>query len=221
MDWLEKIPNWIRIPLKILLPALCLFSGFLLIASDSVVDKLYLKTFREQNGFAFGLIFTITLSLIIVYILFFALKPLYKKFRRYLAMRNYTNQIIGFQSAEAIIIYGLYNEPSHAYSFPMEDPTINLLSKKGFVFTYNQPADTNSYFSTFGVIWVLQPFAIEILDKLFTSNAKEIKRLERKIIKCSNPEKKKILESDLEECKNYISTFKNINLDKYYRGDEE
>ena len=79
MEWLDKIPKWIQIPLKILLPALCIFSGFLLLISDNLAEKLYLKEFRQQSGFAFGLIFTITLTLILVYIIFFASKPAIEK----------------------------------------------------------------------------------------------------------------------------------------------
>ena len=81
MEWLDKIIGWLKIPLKILLPGLCIFSGFIMFASDNLIDKLYLKEFRQQTGFAFGLIFVITLSLMLVYIIVFASKPYINKLK--------------------------------------------------------------------------------------------------------------------------------------------
>ena len=52
MDWLDKIPKWIQIPLKVLLPALCIFSGFIMFASDGLIDKLYLHLIRDYQLFA-------------------------------------------------------------------------------------------------------------------------------------------------------------------------
>lgn len=55
MDWLSKIPNWVKIPIKILLPALAIFSGFIVLASDNVLEYLNLLKFEQRYGFAFAL----------------------------------------------------------------------------------------------------------------------------------------------------------------------
>lgn len=48
MDWLAKIPNWIKIPVKILLPALAIFSGFIVLASDNVLQYLNLLELKKR-----------------------------------------------------------------------------------------------------------------------------------------------------------------------------
>ena len=53
MEWLNKIPNWIRIPIKILLPALTIFSGILLFSGDNVIEALYMSDFKEKKWFFF------------------------------------------------------------------------------------------------------------------------------------------------------------------------
>ena len=71
MEWLNKIPNWIRIPIKVLLPALTIFSGIMLFSGDNVIEALYMSDFKEKNGSSLGLIFIITLSLEIVYAFYY------------------------------------------------------------------------------------------------------------------------------------------------------
>ena len=68
MEWLSKIPIWIKIPIKVLLPALAIFSGFIVLASDGVLEYLNLLEFEQQNGFAFAIVFLVCVSLIICYI---------------------------------------------------------------------------------------------------------------------------------------------------------
>ncbi len=151
MDWLDKIPKWIQIPLKILLPALCIFSGFLLLISDNLAEKLYLKEFRQQNGFAFGLIFTITLTLILVYIIFFASKPFIEKCKNYLVKRRLINKFKKLQPIYKSALYEMYRTPTHSLKMEMSNAVaaylLNIhaigcsqLSSVGYVFDfYLQP----------------------------------------------------------------------------------
>ena len=53
-EWLNKIPNWIRIPIKVLLPALTIFSGILLFSGDNEIEALYMLDFKEKNGSSLG-----------------------------------------------------------------------------------------------------------------------------------------------------------------------
>lgn len=47
-EWLNKIPNWIRIPIKVLLPALTIFSGILLFSGDNEIEALYMLDFKKK-----------------------------------------------------------------------------------------------------------------------------------------------------------------------------
>ena len=71
MDWLPKLYNALKIPLKIVLPAVWLFSGALTLLPDEWLTKLNLLDWKTENGFIFGLIFLISSCLIVVYIAYF------------------------------------------------------------------------------------------------------------------------------------------------------
>ena len=223
MDWLDKIPKWIQIPLKILLPALCIFSGFIMFSSDGLIEKLYLKEFRQETGFAFGLIFVVTLSLILVYIIFFASKPIIGKFQNKRLRWSVKRQIRKLHGAEKLVLYGLYNEHNHAYTFPMNDPTVHMLSARGYLFTYNQQADVHTYDMQFGMIYMLQPIIVDSITKILKDDAYDIIRIQDKIKKCKDKdqEKKQKLEKELENAKKYLKNIKSLSLDKYYGGKEQ
>ena len=50
MDWITKLINILKIPLKILLPSICIFSGFLLFANDELLNKMNLLSWSNENG---------------------------------------------------------------------------------------------------------------------------------------------------------------------------
>lgn len=217
MEWLDKIPKWIQIPLKILLPALCIFSGFLLLISDNLAEKLYLKEFRQQSGFAFGLIFTITLTLILVYIIFFASKPAIEKYRVKWAKRKFRKQIEELKQNEKMYVFALYNISNHAYTFPMNDPTINLLHRRGYVYTFKQEADMLTY-GSLGIIYGLQPTVVEAVADILDKKVKEIGKLNRKLEKLKDEKKREKVQSLLEYEEKIFKNLTSLSLEKYFKG---
>ena len=173
MDWLDKIPKWIQIPLKILLPALCIFSGFLLLISDNFAEKLYLKEFRQQNGFAFGLIFTITLTLILVYIIFFASKPLIEKVKNYLVKKRLINKFKNLEAVYKSALYEMYRTPTH--SIRME------ISNSVATYLLGIHAIDRSVVSTMGYVFefFLQPWVIWGIEEEIGDAEKVIRNFEK------------------------------------------
>ena len=205
---------------KILLPALCLFSGFLLLISDNFAEKLYLKEFRQKNGFAFGLIFTITLTLILVYIIFFLSKPILKKYKEKLAERELRKNIEKLKGNEKFYVYALHNISTHAHLFPSNDPTINLLYQKGLVYTYNQQADILT-FGKLSFIYCLNPLAEEAITKIICKKADEIEKLSQKIIKVKSEEKRKDLQSVLVDKEKDFKNLTSLSLQKFFKGEKQ
>ncbi len=173
MDWLDKIPKWIQIPLKILLPVLCIFSGFLLLISDNFAEKLYLKEFRQQNGFAFGLIFTITLTLILVYIIFFASKPLIEKVKNYLVKKRLINKFKNLEAVYKSALYEMYRTPTH--SIRME------ISNSVATYLLGIHAIDRSVVSTMGYVFefFLQPWVIWGIEEEIGDAEKVIRKFEK------------------------------------------
>ena len=191
MDWLAKIPNWVKIPLKILLPALCIFSGFLLLIDDNLATKLYLKEFRQESGFAFGIIFLVTLSLILCYVIMFCID----KYKVVLTRKSLIKKFKNLQQIYKSALYEMYKTPTHSMKMELSNAIASYLinihaigsgriSEVGYVFDfYLQP-------------WVFWGIESEIKDA-----EKYIKYFEK------NKEKLKT-QSDFEEAKKSYEYYK-------------
>ena len=66
-----NIPEWLKIPLYILLPSVWLGSGMLLFLPDKWLDILYLLSWRNEKGFSIGLAFIVSSCLLLVYLFFY------------------------------------------------------------------------------------------------------------------------------------------------------
>ena len=177
MEWLDKIPKWIQIPLKILLPALCIFSGFLLLISDGLAEKLYLKEFRTSSGFAFGLIFLITLSLIICYVIMFAID----KYKVISTKKSLIKKFKNLQPIYKSALYEMYRTPTHSLKMELSNATASYL--------INIHAIGSGQVSTMGMVfdfylqpWVFWGIESEIKDaeKTISYYEKNNKRLKEK-----------------------------------------
>lgn len=218
MEWLDKIPKWIQIPLKILLPALCIFSGFLLIISDSFADKLYLKEFREETGFAFGLIFAITLSLILVYMFSFLVNWIIKKYKEYKINQQILYDIENADNFEKIIFFGLYNAPSNMQMLNGNNPIVGNMVNKGYIFSTQQSCKLNRYTNFLEIVYSLSPRVKEVIKKLFVDIEKEIKSLKKRQKKETNSEKIELLKKDIKQAEATIQKMRKIKFEEevYY-----
>lgn len=198
MDWLDKIPKWIQIPLKILLPALCGFSGFLLLISDGLAEKLYLREFRQQNGFAFGLIFVITLTLILVYIIFFASKPAIQKLNNYMLKKNLIQKFKDLEPIYKSVLYQMYKTPSH--SIEME------LSNAIATYLLNISAVDRGVVSRIGYVFdfYLQPWVIWGIESEIKDAEKYIKNYERNKSKLQKKEDFSVYTKNYEYYKKFL-----------------
>lgn len=180
MDWLDKIPKWIQIPLKILLPALCVFSGFLLLISDGLAEKLYLREFRQQNGFAFGLIFVITLTLILVYIIFFASKPAIQKLNNYMLKKNLIQKFKDLEPIYKSILYQIYRTPSKTMTMDIDNANTVYLMNINAV-GHGQVAVLGFSFNFYLQPWVIWGIESEIKDaekfiKIYEKNNSKLQK---------------------------------------------
>lgn len=147
MDWLNKIPNWIKIPIKILLPALTIFSGFIVLASDGVLEYLNLLEFEQTNGFAFAIVFLVCVSLIICYIASFLVEAIVKQVKTYLLRERMFKKFINMPDVYKNALIQIYRQPTKSLKMEMSNSVAayltavraidrSELSDMGYIFDY-------------------------------------------------------------------------------------
>ena len=203
MDWLSKIPNWIKIPIKILLPAVSIFSGFIVLASDGVLEYLNLLEFEQTNGFAFAIVFLVCVSLILCYIASYIVEAIVKQIKAYLLKEQMYKKFNNMPDVYKNALIQIYRQPTKSLKMEMSNSVAayltairaidrSALSDMGYIFDY-----------------FLQPWVVMSIERLIKENRKYITKLERAIPKIKDKDEKKKLQENLKICQanlEYLTT---------------
>ena len=214
MEWLSKLPQWVKIPLKIFLPGMTIFSGLIMFSNDNLLEKLYLLEFRENNGFVFGLLFTICISLIIVYIIYFVYKKMNKVCDSFFLERKYYklfNDLADVYKKQLIL---MYKSPTHSLKMDMNNSVTSYLEAIHAIGRSNISV-MHTMFDYYLQPWVeksIQRLCNEIDNKIIKARKKARKLCNETEINKINDEIKKI-----EEFLLYVNTPLDMdNDDNYY-----
>lgn len=193
-----NIPDWLKIPINILLPAVCLVSGTLLFLPDEWLEKFYLLEWCQKNGFAIGLSFIISLCLLAVY-LFFYLKKIFSVGMYNLTFKRKTlGRINKMNDAEIATIIRLYNAPGYTAQLDYNQPLVQGLLARNYIYMGRQQQVTlDVYSNSIPAYFTLQPFVYQTLDHYKPKIEKAIAQKAEKVSKEKKPEKKAKLSEEL------------------------
>lgn len=177
MDWLSKIPNWVKIPIKILLPALAIFSGFIVLASDNVLEYLNLLEFEQRYGFAFAIVFLICVSLIVCYIASYLVDIFVKQIKAVLLKEKMYKKFNNLQDVYKNTLIQIYRQPTKSLKMEMSNSVAAYLTAIRAI-DRSELSDMGYIFDYF-----LQPWVVMSIERLIEENKKYIKKLEKAIPK--------------------------------------
>lgn len=182
MNFDFNIADFFKLPNKIM-AALALASGMILFLPNTIVEKMYMMDFRNKFGFAIGLIFIVSFSILFIT----SLVACYKYFRHKYLMRKFKatakkrlNDLDTYQKA---LIYDLYCEDNHTDELPLHDGAVNFLEHNmmiGKATTQYMVSDLNNACFPY----MLQPWVISELQKdneLLSSFKEAFNRFEAKV----------------------------------------
>ncbi len=214
MDISFNIPDWLKIPLKILLPALWIFSGTMILLPDEWLQKLYLLEWAQKNGFAFGIIFVVVSCLLLVYLVFYAAKKVSSLYYKLTFKRRTFKNITNMSEIQQAIIYKLYNSPGFTAQLDFNQPVVQGLLGLNYIFMGGQQQVTMYRLSnSIPALFTLQPFVYQALDYYRPKVEKEIGKLERKIGKAKDASKKKLLAEKLQNAREHYDVMYNGGLE--------
>ena len=192
------IPEWLKIPLNILLPAIWIFSGMLLLFPDSWLETLYLLEWRNEKGFAIGLTFTVVSCLLLVYFLFYTKKLISAVLYKVTYKRKTMHRITGMNDTERAIIFKLYNSKGYTCDLDYNQPLIQGLLAQNYIYMGGQQQVTLDVFSNcIPVRFTLQPFVYQTLDYYRSKIEKHIEKMEKRVSRTKDVSKKEKLRSEI------------------------
>ena len=181
---IKKIIEYIKIPLKVLLPAVCIFSGFVLLASDNLLGKLNLLEWSNKNGFVFGLLFIISLSLIIVYFLLFLKDTAFLVWNKSNHLRKHFKRIVELNDMELAIIAYMYNSPGYTQSLDYNKAIVQGLASRGYIYSGGSQYVRMSVLDpSLHINFCLQTFVWKALDKYLPILYQKCEKLSKELPK--------------------------------------
>ena len=209
-DFFTKAIEVLKIPIKVLLPALWVFSGFLLFASDDFLEKINLFEWSNQNGFVFGLIFIVCSSFLLIYLVFFLKDAIVTFWNKLTLNRRLFKKIMDLNDVEIVIIAKIYTSTGYTMQLDYNQPIIKGLFERDFIFGGNQRVSASPYNSQMMVYCMLQPCYIKALDTYVPKIKTRIDNCKQKLSNCKNDTKKNEYKKDIDNMEYYYKLFMGI-----------
>ena len=202
MTWLTKLIENLKIPLKVILPAIWLFSAAISLFSDKWLAKLGLLEWKRENQFILGLIFLIASCFILVYIFIYIKIKIINAISNLFMNRNTIKKFSKMSDAEKIILLKVYHSPNITCELDFCQPIVKGLIARNYLYGGGQQIVQTIPFSTVVPIKLtLQPFIYNALTYLEDKLIYKIRKIENKINKTNNQDKIKKLNLKLKDLK--------------------
>ena len=151
-----------KLPIKIFC-AIAFGTGLILFLPDSIVERLYLDSFRDSFGFWLGLVFIISVSIVLITFVVFLGKYFRDKLRLRKWRRKSEKDLNELDDLRMAILCSLYEKINHTDDLPLNDGAVLRLQNAMMISrAANQYAVEDLRNPEFP--FMLQPWVIEYLD---------------------------------------------------------
>ena len=200
-----NIPDWIKIPLKILIPGAFFLSASLAFLPSNILSRLYLLDWRNEYGFYIGLTFLASTTLIIIYALYYFKSVISDKFFK----KRYTlRKIQELNEAELSVIFGLYHSDGYTAKLDLNQPIIKGLLMRSYIYAGgSQLVTANPYTNSLPINCTLQPYVYQALTYGERKLKNRLEKLEKRIQNAKNNQKRERLQSKYNDLEEISDTF--------------
>lgn len=157
------VADFLKLPIKVF-AALSLATGMVLFLPDKFISKLYMLKFRNEFGFAIGIVFIISIAIVVISLciaMFEYCVRIIKKIRFKLKSKTWLEELDDYQR---FIVYGLYCQYNHTDELPLNDGAVRYLEQKRMI-----GKATNQYLvmdvNNAVFPYMLQPWVVRTINK--------------------------------------------------------
>lgn len=157
-----SVENILKLPLKIMV-ALCISSGLILFLPNSIIEKLYMVSFRDNFGFILGIVFVVSLSIILCTIIVQIAKFIINKIRGKRLTKARNKFMENLDKNEKKLLKLMYKEDDKTLNVPYNSGMITKLTNFGVI----APASPHNYIDLLDpqMPYYLQPWVCKYIEQ--------------------------------------------------------
>ena len=155
---MKEFLDFLKLPTYIL-GALAIASGILLIVPDKVIQMLYMTEFRAKYGFALGIVFISSVSVLAVLLIKLIYRGISEKYNLKKLKEAQKKFLMKVDCEKVELINAFIQQPTHTLMMPMHDGLVielqhyNVISPAGQTHMVSMPNPQITFF--------LQPWVLE------------------------------------------------------------
>ncbi|HDR4411961.1 TPA: superinfection exclusion B family protein [Bacillus cereus] len=107
-----------------IMAGLTLATGILLFSPNSFLEKLFMLSFREKHGFIIGIVFIVSLSILVINLINRTAKVIHEKNTKKKFYATAEKRLKSLNTYQKYIIYALYNEHNRTLPLPLHDGAV-------------------------------------------------------------------------------------------------
>ena len=155
--------NFLKLPPNIL-SAISLATGLILFLPENILLKMYLINFKDKFGFVIGIVFLLSISILIVFILSYIVNKIKTKITNHKVKKRQIAYLLKADERKTNLIKEFIKNDTHTLSLPMNDGLILELEQFMVISTAGntQLADFDFNNNVY-IKYFLQPWVIDII----------------------------------------------------------
>ncbi|PKF90560.1 hypothetical protein CW306_03385 [Bacillus sp. BA3] len=118
-----NITELLTLPATIM-AALSLASGIILFSPTAFLDLLFMLEFREKNGFIIGIVFVVSVSILIINLIYQTTKSISNAKAKKKFYAEAEQRLEKLNDYQKTIIYILFNQDNRTYNLPLHDGAV-------------------------------------------------------------------------------------------------
>lgn len=161
-NFTENLFKFLHLPIKIIC-AVAIASCIILFLPYDLAVKLYMESFRSTYGFAIGIVFIVSSSIILVTLCIPVTQYINKKLKNKVFYKNSNKRLNELSHYQKTIIYGLMLEVNYTSELPLNDGAVRGLESYLMITKAASQYPMNDMYNPV-FPYMLQPWVIDRLN---------------------------------------------------------
>ncbi len=154
--------DFFKLPPNIL-SAISFATGLILFLPEDILSKMYLINFKNKFGFIIGILFLLSVSILIVFILSYIIEKVKNKVKDYKLKKGRIEYLLRADKSKTNLIKEFIKNETHTLSLPMNDGLILELEHFMIISTAGNTQLANYDYGNVYLKYFLQPWVLNVI----------------------------------------------------------